>query len=537
MPMPANAGTQSRFSPLTVYSIYRVLLAAAIAILFIANLDSNERLGSYRPQLFLLTCIGYVLLAIASSLGIRLIASRQNIQGAILIGIDVVALTLLAHASGGSGSTITPLLVVTVAAAGILLPGRIGFVFAAAATLAMLYEQFYFALENGLPLTEGSTQVGLLGLAFFGVALATSQLARRMQVSEALAERRSQEVIDLEHLNAHIIQRMRTGILVLDHNGIVRLVNSAAQQMLAEQRWHPGSRLSATCAELSDRVARWQADSELRMPPFRAYAGGPEVDASMAAIRLGDTRAVLIFLEDMTTLSQHLQQMKLASLGRLTASIAHEIRNPLSAINHAAQLLAESPGLAADDHRLTDIVQKQARRLDRTVESVLQLSRRQTPRSDLLELGPWLQQFREDYLAVHEQAEDTVEIVAEAPWVRARFDPNHLQQILQNLCDNGLRHGRKLAGDGHVTLSTGITDGNELPMLRIADNGAGVAAEKLGNLFEPFFTTEATGTGLGLYIARELCEANRARLAYIPPREGNNGYFQITFAHPGRIVN
>ncbi|MFZ5722051.1 MAG: ATP-binding protein [Pseudomonadota bacterium] len=526
-----------RLGPLTIYGYYRVLLAAAIAFLFVANLDSSTRLGSYRPQLFLVTSAGYFFVALLSSLTIRLVASRELVQGAILIGIDIVALTLLAHSSGGISSTITPLLVVTVAAAGILLPGRTSIVVAAAATLAMLYEQFYFALENGLPLTVGSTQVGLLGVAFFGVAFATGQLARRMQASEQLVYLRSREVVDLEQLNAHIIQRMRTGILVVDEGGTVQLANSSAQNLLSGSSLRTMGRLADISEELARRVATWREDVEHRAAPFRSYAGGPDIDASMAAIRLGDRPATLVFLEDMSQLSQHLQQMKLASLGRLTASIAHEIRNPLSAINHAAQLLAESPELAAGDRRLTEIIQQQALRLDRTVENVLQLSRRQVPRSDLLELVSWLQDFRRDYLGVHGKSDDELEVVARVPRIRARFDPNQLQQILQNLCDNGLRHGRKAAGRGYVRIEAGNAESGDLSVLRIFDNGGGVPAEKLANLFEPFFTTEPSGTGLGLYIARELCEANRARLSYIPASEGKQGYFQIAFSHPGRIAS
>lgn len=527
----------SRLSPLTVYSYYRVLLAAAIVVLFFANVDSSVALGGYRPQLFLVTSVGYFVVALLSSLVVRLIASREIIQSAVLIGIDIIALTLLAHASGGASSTVSALLVVTVAAGGILLTERVSLVVAASAALAMLYEQFYFALENRLPLTEGSTRVGLLGLAFFGIALATSQLARRTRATEVLARQRSQEVVELEQLNAHIIQRMRTGILVVDEKGIVRLANSAAQQMLSAEAWRPAIALDRICAHLAQRVVQWHTGPEQRSVPFRGYSGGPEIDASMTSLRVGDGHATLVFLEDMTTLSQHLQQMKLASLGRLTASIAHEIRNPLSAINHASQLLAESPGLGPEDHRLTEIVQQQTLRLDRTVESVLQLSRRQMPRTDVLEIGAWLRQFRVDYLALHGNQGDDVQVDVRAPRVLARFDPNHLQQIVQNLCDNGLRHGRKLHGTGKVVLEALPGDVNELPLLRITDNGPGVAPEKLTNLFEPFFTTETSGTGLGLYIARELCEANRARLSYVPAGEEKPGYFQITFAHPGRIAS
>lgn len=525
-----------RLSPLTIYGVYRVLLAAAIAFLFVANLDSTTRLGSYRPQLFLLTSVGYFFVALLTSLTVRMLASRELVRSAVLIGIDIIALALLAHSSGGVSSTITPLLVVTVAAAGIMLPGQTAIVVAAAATIAMLYEQFYFALENGLPLTSGSTQVGLLGVAFFGVALATGQLARRMQASEQLVWKRSREVVDLEQLNAHIIQRMRTGILVVGDDGVVRLANSAAQHMLAGNAWRGGP-LAAISGDLARRVADWREDPGRRASPFRSYAGGPDLDSSMAAIRLGDRSATLVFLEDMGTLSQHLQQMKLASLGRLTASIAHEIRNPLSAINHASQLLAESPDLAGGERRLTEIIQQQTLRLDRTVESVLQLSRRQVPRTDLLDLAAWLAEFRRDYLATHDVEGDEVVIVSPATPVRARFDPNHLQQVVRNLCDNGLRHGRKQEGVGRVRLEVFVSDIGELPVLRVIDNGAGVPAEKIGSLFEPFFTTEPSGTGLGLYIARELCEANRARLSYIPPGDNIPGCFQVTFAHPGRIAS
>ncbi len=533
---PAGKNAGERFGLLTVYSIYRVALAAAIAGLYIANLDSGTRLGSYRPSLFLLTCVSYFFLAAISSLTIRLVASRMVVQSAILIGIDIIALAVLAHSSGGIASSITPLLVVTVASAGILLPSQTSMVIAASATLVMLYEQFYFALENNFSVTVGSTQVGLLGIAFFGVTYATGQLARSMRASEELATQRGREVVDLEQINAHIIQRMRTGILVVDAKGEVKLSNSAAQQMLTGALWRGRVNLSKTSVDLVDRIASWRQDAGRRSSPFRGYAGGPEIEASMAAIHFGEHPATLVFLEDLGSLAQHLQQMKLASLGRLTASIAHEIRNPLSAINHAAQLLAESPSLDAGEVRLTEIVQQQALRLDRTVESVLQLSRRQAPATTLLDLSGWLEDFRRDYLATAHSG-DVIELMLPRSEIKSRFDSNQLQQVLRNLCDNGLRHGRKQAGQGKVRIVLMENPADELPLLRVYDNGLGIPPERIGNLFEPFFTTENTGTGLGLYIARELCEANRARLSYIPAAGQEKGFFQLTFSHPGRTAS
>lgn len=535
--MKAAVGTHSaRLSTLIVYSYYRVFLAAALLLSAIVSLDRGLKHAAPGPDLYLLGAGGYFVLALVSSVGVRLFLRSEGLQGLLLVATDIVALSFLAYLSGSASGKVAPLLVVTVASGAILLQGRLSYVIAAAATLAMLYQQVLAALANGGSLTDGSTQAGLLGLAFFGVVAATNQLTNRVQLSEALVSQRSSELLELEQLNAHIIQRMRTGILVVDDAGVIRLSNGSALQMLLPEPVRHALTLEELSPELRRRILAWRADSSQRFPPFRNHAAGPEIDVSMTAVRIGERLATLVFLEDLAVMAQQLQQMKLASLGRLTASIAHEIRNPLSAINHAAQLLGEAR-LPPEDHRLTEIVQQQALRLDRIVENVLQLSRRQKPRTDLLELGSWLRQFRGDYLSTHPEGDELLVSADGAPQ-RVRFDPHHLQQILQNLCDNGLRHGRALTGKGQLSLV--VVDGtpaNEAPLLRIHDNGPGITAENVGNLFEPFFTTDAKGTGLGLYIARELCEANRARLAYVPAQQDERGYFQITFAHPGRLAS
>lgn len=559
-PAHEDIATHARLGALAIYSYYRVLLAAALLLLFLFGGDRYGYSSGSRREFYLLLSFAYFLVALSSSLLARALIRNDSVRGSTLIAIDIVSLATLAHASGGASSTITPLLVVTVASGAILLQGKLSYLVAAAATLAMLYEQALTSMSMGMPVTHGSTQGGLLGLAFFGIVVATNQLSARLRQSEALTHRQSQELSELEQLNAHIIQRMRTGILVVDNEGTIRLSNTAAQQMLVPEGWQPGTQIDYTSPELQRRITAWREDRNLRFPPFRNHTEGPEIDTNMTAVQLGERQATLVFLEDLVMLSHHLQQMKLASLGRMTASIAHEIRNPLSAINHAAQLLEESSALPAEDHRLTEIIQQQALRLDRIVDSVLQLSRRQMPRTDLFDLGVWLQEFRTDYLATH-TADDILEVRVIGAPPRVRFDPNHLQQVLQNLCDNGLRHGRAHGGQGHVVLNLTSTRNGDAPVLHICDNGPGISEKIAGNLFEPFFTTESKGTGLGLYIARELCEANRARLVYINFSQKNKnqntiagenlsafpaaspgfahsaGCFQITFSHPGRIAS
>lgn len=536
---PSITPDTQRRGPLVIYGHYRIILAAALVLLFVIDIDRTMRLGSYLPDLYLGVSVAYFTLCVLTTLATRLIDGHENEKGFALIGIDIIALTLLVHSSGGPASNVAPLIVVTVAAGAILLPGRLALLPAAVAALAMLYEQSYFSLSRGLPLVHGSTQVGLLGIAFFGVAIATARVTRLLAESEALSRQRQQQVDTLRELNAHIIRRMRTGILVVDEQGNIRLHNGAAALLLTgKQELQDGMPLAGLSMALQARLADWRANGPMSRIVLRSEYDGAELAISMTAITIGRTEAVLVFIEDMTALGQHLQQMKLASLGRLAASIAHEIRNPLSAISHAAQLMNESRHLDPGDARLLAIVQKQSLRLDRIVEDVLQLSRRQPPRTEPTDLCAWVRDFHAEYLA-GQPGSGRIEARFHVPMVQARFDPNQFSQVLQNLCDNGLRHGRQLSGEGEVTLTVGLDEQTGQPWLHVADNGPGIPEERLDNLFEPFFTTEAGGTGLGLYLARELCEANRARIIYVANAGGppcGRG-FLITFSHPGRIAS
>jgi two-component system sensor histidine kinase PilS (NtrC family) len=241
-------------------------------------------------------------------------------------------------------------------------------------------------------------------------------------------------------------------------------------------------------------------------------------------------RELLVFLEDISKLAQQAQQLKLASLGRLTAGIAHEIRNPLGAISHAAQLLQEAEDLSAPDRRLTQIILDHSRRMNLVVENILQLSRRRQAEPQLLDLRYWLYRFAGE-LRESQPSDAVIHLQTESGSIQTRIDPQQLTQVLTNLVQNGLRYSARKHGKGQVWLSLSRDEATTLPVLEIVDDGDGVPAEEQEHLFEPFFTTENKGTGLGLYISRELCESNRARLDYVP-REGSGACFRITFAHP-----
>ena len=218
----------------------------------------------------------------------------------------------------------------------------------------------------------------------------------------------------------------------------------------------------------------------------------------------------MIILEDGTVYNQRLQQSKLASLGRLSASIAHEIRNPLSAINHAGQLLSENPDLPAEDRRLTHIIQANTARVNHIIEDILQLSRRKDSRREKLELNSWLDGYLKIFILEQSITQNTITLLPLKEPLFVFIDPSHLKQIMDNLCQNALKYGEPEAGA--IIVQTVML--KQIPCIDVIDNGSGVSRENLSHLFEPFFTTSASGTGLGLYISKELAELNQAKLIY-----------------------
>ncbi|WP_368087235.1 PAS domain-containing sensor histidine kinase [Marinobacter sp. AC-23] len=239
----------------------------------------------------------------------------------------------------------------------------------------------------------------------------------------------------------------------------------------------------------------------------------------------------------MSKVTQQAQQMKLASLGRLTAGIAHEIRNPLGAISHAAQLMEESPHIDVSDQQMLDIIRRHSKRVNGIVENVLSLSRRMPANADLVDLVSWLEEFRADFLQTQETTTPPSNLILKtAPGVPdARFDKSQIEQVLVNLCDNGLRYSQQQLGERKIELRVGATADGERAYVDVRDFGPGVATGTSHSIFEPFYTTDKGGTGLGLYLARELCEANQAHLSLVEDDQAGC-CFRITFAHPGRMI-
>ena len=511
---------------LRLYHLYRLSIGLLLVLMISSNLD-GRLLELAHVQLFHFGSWTYLIINIITGL---LVQRAQGSQFFVLALLDVLMLGALFYAAGGMPSGLGSLMIIAVAIANLLLKGRSGLLVAAVAALSVVLLTFRLSLSHP-GASNHFLQAGALGALCFAVALTVQSLARRLQISERLARQRADDVANLEALNSLILQRMRTGILVLDPQNHVLLANPGAQQMLSQSV--VGQPLEAVSPELMGRLRQWAYNPSLRPHSLNLSDDVRTLQPSFATLQHGSTLNTLVFLEDVSEIARHAQEMKLVSLGRLTAGIAHEIRNPLGAISHAAQLLLESEELTTPDRRLAQIIQDQSRRMNRVIENVLQLSRRRQAVPQLLDLKYWLHRFASEFRQ-NATPEQQLHLHTASGSIQTRFDPHQLTQILSNLVQNGLRYSARHNAHGQVWMRLWRDPESDLPMLEVLDDGPGMDAEQQQHLFEPFYTTDSKGTGLGLYLSRELCESNQAHLAYHPPPEGGS-CFRITFAHPRKM--
>lgn len=520
--------------PLRLLNLYRITLAGLASILCYADAIPPP-LGTSNFNLFYAISTVYLAIGLLNMITIKRQAPLFEYQAYAHVLVDIFIVTLLMHASGGIGSGMGILLVIAVAGGSLLIVGRAAILFASTATLALLSEQIYTSWSK--PLWETNyTQAGLLGASFFATALLAQALAKRLRESEALAEKRGIDLANMAQLTEYIIQRMQTGILVINHNKKIRLINASARNLLGATTLTGSNTANDLPAPLIQQIEQWWSHPEDEPQPFKSSETTPSIMPRFARLGEKSDSGTLVFLEDMAAIAQQAQQLKLASLGRLTASIAHEIRNPLGAISHAGQLLAESPQLGKGEARLTEIIQQHSQRVNTIIENITQLSRRDRAKPEEIDLTQWLASFVDDFCLneailhsqIHHRLTDEINII--------RFDDSQLQQILLNLCQNGLHHGADHGNQDalpQLWLQGGISKTSNTPFLEVIDSGEGVDPALAEQIFEPFFTTAQNGTGLGLYISRELCEANQAHLNYIPTPDGSS-CFRITFADPRR---
>ncbi|PTQ71424.1 two-component system sensor histidine kinase PilS (NtrC family) [Nitrosomonas oligotropha] len=498
--------------------------AIGSGLLIVSWQSEFASLGSYHYQLFLYAGISHVLFSGLFMLLIRLRLPGFNRQLAIQVISDIAFFSLMLYASGGLQSGLGVLLLVSLAGAGLVSRGRLALFFASIATISLLLQETY-SLWTIDHYAAQYSQAGLLSMAYFAVAWLAHRLAKYTLASEQLAKERGIDLANMAQVNQLVIQDLQEGVLVVDQYGYIRQRNAYAERLFdlnSSADKAERLKLSDCIPELANRLTSWQGDSSISFDLLRLAHSNALVRTRFLPIQADFRNGVVIFLEDMGRIQAQLQQLKLAALGRLTANIAHEIRNPLSAINHAAELLEEEQLESNTDPRLVRIICDNTRRLNKIVQDVLQLNRRNSAKPDLIDLHEFMGKFLEEFCHA-ERMDRNVFVLKNSSHRWVSFDRDHLNQVLWNLCRNAWRHCCKQADSVRIELSVAANENNVY--LDIVDDGPGIDPQQVKQIFEPFFTTAAGGTGLGLYIARELCETNQASLDYIEGSSG--GHFRI----------
>lgn len=484
-----------------------------------------------QTDLFISTAIFYLLASLLFTISISQHKPKLHTQVIIHTLVDLACIVTLMHATGGIRAGLGMLLIVSISMTSLFLPQRISVLFAAIFAITVICEQIYSQIiyTNYSP---AFTQAGWLGILIFISSYLTAYTARRLKESEKLAEEQSLELETIVQMNEHIIKSMRTGILVIKNDGQILMANNAALELLGNITIRAKTNLNNISGDLYKQFVDWNENAIHNQQPIQQKQGLPDLQPGFSSIdhtrnkQLGRT---LIFIEDATQLAQRFQQVKLASLGRLTASIAHEIRNPLAAINHAGQLLAETSEDAADK-KLTGIINTQAKRLNGIVENVLQLSRQQRGTPEQINLYQWLLLFREEFLSTHNLLAYQIQIRIIPDDTEILFDTSQLHQVMWNLCSNVINHSGMEISNIMINIHGEIDAETRQPYIDISDNGIGINDEALAHIFEPFFTTSSEGTGLGLYLTKEVIESNRAKIRHIAPPSGGT-CFRIYFQH------
>ena len=532
--------TATRWRSLKLYSVYRLLITLLLLITQ-GLLNSSDWQQTLIADLFvdlfatLITC--YFIFSVIAAIFTWQEKPDIHISVPIQIVTDIVFIVLLMHAQEGGQGSIGLLLIIAIASASLISDGRLALFYAALASIGVLLEQSYRTLFFAGAASSYTLAV-LLSLGCFATAWLAYSLAKRTKESELLASQRGLDVQNMAQINALITHEMQDGVLVVDEHFQIKHYNVQARKLLDledrvlesndnEAKSWQGYPLENVSPEISQFLQYWLDEAKLKdgfQPTNVASPSFIKLSTQSRELRLrflpisdnhnpnNHYQGAVIFIEDWSQMQTQAHQVKLAALGRLTANIAHEIRNPLSAISHANQLLQEEDFDPAIK-RMLQIISDNVQRVDQIIKDVLELNRRDRTNQELIQLENFTHDFYTQFCAVEKIPEACFKLILTHTETLISFDRRHLNQILWNLCKNGWRHCKKT--ENSLELSLSLTEKTKTIHIEIRDDGDGVPESIRSHLFEPFFTTEKSGTGLGLYIARELADANGAKLEYL----------------------
>ena len=532
-PLDANI-TAKRWRSLKLYTVYRLLIALLLLITqsLLLSSDWQQMLNAdLFVDLFATLVIGYFIFSLIVAILTWQEKPDIHVSVPMQIVTDIVFIVLLMHAQEGGQGSIGLLLIIMIASASLISDGRLALFYAALASIGVLLEQSYRALFFAGAASSYTPSV-LLSIGCFATAWLAYSLAKRTKESELLASKRGLDVQNMAQINALITHEMQDGVLVVDEHFQIKHYNMQAESFLGlyDKNWQEQS-LADVSTEIFSLMQHWLdeaklgdgfAPSNVASPSFIKLSTQSR-ELKLRFLHISDNHSpnkhspnnhyqgAVIFIEDWSQTQTQAHQVKLAALGRLTANIAHEIRNPLSAISHANQLLQEED-FDPTIKRMLQIISDNVQRVDQIIKGVLELNRRDHTNQELIQLENFTHDFYMQFCAVEKVPPSSFKLTLINAVTLISFDRRHLNQILWNLCKNGWRHCKKT--ENSLELSLSLTEKSKTIHIEIRDDGDGVPESIRSHLFEPFFTTEKLGTGLGLYIARELADANGAKLEY-----------------------
>ena len=530
-----NKLTLTRWRSLKLYNVYRIL----IALMFLVTqglIKGEGGLQAAAQDLPSLLIFAYLAFSIIAAIFTWLEQPTIDITLPIQITIDVVFIVLIMHAQGAEQGGTGLLLIITIASASLISEGRLALFYAAIATIGILLEQAYSAQFGDKPTSNYATGV-ILSLACFATAWLAYSLAKRMQQSELLASQRGLDVKNLAQINALITHEMQDGVLVVNQHLQIKHHNVQAESMLGleDENWLE-KRLDEISPEMASLLQHWLESTDgatetantniLKPNILKLSAMSRELRVNFLPIADNRSEGAVIFIEDWSQMQTQAHQVKLAALGRLTANIAHEIRNPLSAISHANQLLQEEEDTSPATKRMLQIISDNVQRLDQIIKDVLELNRRDRTNQERIHFENFIADFYTQFCAVEKIPKGCFTLTLNHLNTMILFDRRHLNQILWNLCKNGWRHSKQAKNSLELAIS--VPNKSQTVQIDVIDDGEGIPDSVSSHLFEPFFTTEKSGTGLGLYIARELADANGAKLQFVSGQTSTQTGTQFT---------
>ncbi|MBC3874731.1 two-component system sensor histidine kinase NtrB [Undibacterium flavidum] len=522
----------------------------ALALLLSLSLKSFNDYWLIEPVFLRALAASYLLVSLAFiAIKVRW-QQRFLLQLVTQITLDIVVISLLYVGVGGSKSGLVILYLFPLAGLGILGPMLLALFFVSAVSLFLLTVNAYQVLQN-----EDSniiSQAGLYGAAYFAVVYVLNRLAKNLIGQEELANQRGFELALQQAINRTVIADMNDGILVIDQDGYLFEANPAAERMLGIAKLTRSSQQKLKLNQISSLepiahaldnwtvgqqpdTTSWLRNEGASFVVIRQYVEEHSSNANYSAaeapheaathlklrfVRIDEsdfdhvdlhlTPCTIIFMQNVSELENQAQQLKLASMGRLTASIAHEVRNPLSSISYAASLLGEDVHNEVQARRLLKIVEDNVSRLNQLIEDILKLSRKAQMNLQPILLMDELKNIVQEFVETRGISEHLIQL-SDSGRFYVVFDPGHLHEVITNLLSNAVRYAS--GKPGCIRLNIKISSGMRRE-LHIQDDGPGISSLVRAHLFEPFYTTSSKGTGLGLYMARELCLNNHAVLDY-----------------------